>query len=96
MEKSELISLIEALLFASGKPVSVDTLCELTGEEKHSIYEAVEALKQELLTGGHGIQLIEINDSYQLATLEKYYDVITKMLDSTTYLLRGRRWYWTY
>ncbi len=82
MEKSELISLIEALLFASGKPVSVDTLCELTGEEKHSIYEAVEALKQELLTGGHGIQLIEINDSYQLATLEKYYDVITKMLDT--------------
>ena len=82
MNNNELISLIEALLFASGKPVNINTLCEVTGEEKQQVKDAVVELKQKLLTGEHGIQLIEINDSYQLATLEKYYEPITKMLDS--------------
>ena len=82
MDNNDLISLIEALLFASGKPVSLNTLCETTNEDKMRIKEAVEELKNKLSNEGHGIQLIEINDSYQLATLEKYFEPVAKMLDS--------------
>ena len=82
MDNKELISLIEALLFASGKPVSINTICEITGEDKAKIIKSLEELKLKLINESHGIQLIEVNESYQLATLEKYYDYIVKMQDT--------------
>mgnify|MGYP003292909969 CR=1 FL=1 len=39
-------------------------------------------LKQNLIERNSGIQLLEVNDSYQLATLEKYYSYICTMLDN--------------
>ena len=82
MDNQELTSLVEALLFASGRPVGINTLCEITGSDKNTIKNAVEELKQTYIDNHHGIQLLEINDAYQLATLEKYYDIISKMLDT--------------
>ena len=37
MEKQELISLIEAMLFANGRPLNIKTICEITNEEKEII-----------------------------------------------------------
>ena len=34
MEKQELVSLIEAMLFANGKPLNIKTICEITEAEK--------------------------------------------------------------
>lgn len=82
MEKQELISLIEAMLFANGRPLNIKTICEITNEEKENIVEAIGVLKQNLIERNSGIQLLEINDSYQLATLEKYYSYICAMLDN--------------
>ena len=84
MEKQELISLIEAMLFANGKPLSIKTICEITEVEKEEILDAIEILKQNLIERNSGIQLLEVNGSYQLATIEKYYSYISIMLDNRT------------
>lgn len=73
---------IEAILFAAGKPVSVKTLCEILEKEKDEIRDAAQELEVKLLERNSGIQLIRLNDSYQLATLEIFYDYICKMLDN--------------
>ena len=82
MEKQELVSLIEAMLFANGKPLNIKTICEITEIEKEEVLEALNELKQNLIERKSGIQLLVINDSYQLATLEKYYSYMCKMLDN--------------
>ena len=82
MEKNELVSLVEAMLFANGKPLSLKTICEITEKEKEEVQEAISILKQNLIDRNSGIQLLEVKDSYQLATLEKFYSYICTMLDN--------------
>ncbi len=82
MNKEELVQAIEALLFVSGKPVDVKTLVEVTKSSKEDVLEAVKVLKQLLIDRNSGIQLIEINSGYQLATLEKFYPQICELMDN--------------
>ncbi|MBQ9279962.1 MAG: SMC-Scp complex subunit ScpB [Clostridia bacterium] len=82
MENEELVSVLEALLFASGKEVSLNTLSDVLDIDKKDIKDALEVLKQNLIDRKSGIQLVQMNDSYQLATLEKYYAYVCKLLDN--------------
>ena len=82
MDKDMLSSAIEALLFASGKPVSINTLSIILEQEKNDIEEAAQNLKIKLAERNSGIQLIKVNESYQLCTLEIYYDYICQLLDN--------------
>ena len=62
---------LEALLFASGKPVESKMLCEVMEISQEQLKEAVDALSKKLNSDDSGIQLIEINDGYQLGTKEE-------------------------
>ena len=84
MNKEELVQCIEAMLFASGKPVDIKTLTEITESSKADVVEAANALKDKLKERNSGIQLIGINDGYQLASVEKFYTQICTMLDNRT------------
>ena len=82
MENEELVQAIEAMLFASGRSVDIKILSEILGVETEKIKEAAQRLKENLQDRKSGIQLIEINNGYQLATLEKFYSYICTMLDN--------------
>lgn len=82
MDKEMLTGVIEALLFSAGKPVSLKTLCEILEQEKADVLEAIQNLEVNLISRNSGLQLLKLNDSYQLATLEVYYDYICKMMDN--------------
>lgn len=82
MNKQELVQVIEALLFVSGKPVDIKTLMEVTKSSKEDVLEAAKELRQLLIDRNSGIQLIEINSGYQLATLEKFYPQICELMDN--------------
>ena len=82
MENEELVSVLEALLFASGKEVSLNTLSDTLEMDKKDIKNALDVLKHNLIDRKSGIQLVQMNDSYQLATLEKYYSYICKLMDN--------------
>lgn len=82
MEKQEIIQCLESLLFASGKSVDKKILIEIMNITKQQVEEAAIELKNILIERNSGIQLIEINDGYQLATIEKYYPQICTLLDN--------------
>lgn len=82
MEKQEIMQCLESLLFASGKPVEKKILIEIMEVTKEEIEEAASNLKTTLEERNSGIQLIEINDGYQLATIEKFYPQVCTLLDN--------------
>lgn len=82
MENEELVQAVEAMLFASGKPVNPVVIAEILDVDKSEIVNAIEELRKILIDRKSGIQVIKVNDSYQLATLEKFYSYICTMLDN--------------
>lgn len=82
MDKEMLTSAVEALLFASGKPVSINILSDILGQEKSVIEDVLQNLKIKLIERNSGIQLIKVDDAYQLCTLEIFYEYICKLLDN--------------
>ena len=82
MTDEELVSCLEALLFASGKPVDSKTLQSILDINNDKLREIALILQNKLIDANSGIQLIEINDGYQLATLEKFYEKVCTLLDT--------------
>ena len=63
-------ALLEALLFASGEPLSVERLSEVTGFESQMIEEAMEELRLGYLEKCSGIELVRVAEKFQLRTRE--------------------------
>lgn len=82
MEKEELVQAVEAMIFASGKAISAKAMAEILEVETDEVEAAATELRQRLVERNSGIQLIQVNGAYQLATLEKFYSYICKMLDN--------------
>ncbi|MBQ9314365.1 MAG: SMC-Scp complex subunit ScpB [Clostridia bacterium] len=82
MDKEMLTSAIEALLFAAGKPLNTNVLSNILEQDKKEIEEALQNLRIKLAERNSGIQLIKVNESYQLCTLEVFYDYVCKLLDN--------------
>lgn len=82
MERDELVQAVEAMIFASGRPVSAKAISEILEVGTKEIEEAINVLKEKLIERNSGIQIIKVNDTYQFATLEKFYAYICKMLDN--------------
>ena len=82
MDKEMLTGAVEALLFASGKAISLNTFHNILEQDTKEIEEALQNLKIKLVERNSGIQLIKIKESYQLCTLEVYYDYICQLLDN--------------
>ena len=61
-------SLIEALLFISGKPVSINKLAEVLQKDKKEIKAAAEELIADYNTSEKGIHILLTANSYQMAT----------------------------
>lgn len=82
MEKQEIVACLESLLFASGRAVDKKILIEIMGISKEELIEAAESLKNILIERNSGVQLLEINNGYQLATVEKFYTQVCALLDN--------------
>lgn len=65
----QLTKLIEAALFSSDRPLAVKELRGVEpGTSADQVIEAVEQLKARYDEAGHGIELVELGDGYQLLT----------------------------
>ncbi|HEY6010070.1 MAG TPA: SMC-Scp complex subunit ScpB, partial [Nitrospirota bacterium] len=79
MEDQQLKSAIEALLFVSGNPLSIDKLKGIFEEvEPDRIREQVRALQQDYDDRGAGIMLAEVAGGHQMATRPDHYGWIRK------------------
>ena len=81
MEINQKKSIIEAILFATGRPVTKNELIlalEISDEDIDSIIKSMqEGYKKE----DRGIELISIENSYQLCTKKELYEYIYPILD---------------
>lgn len=81
MKINEYASAVEAILFASGEGVSLDRLCLALETDKQTVLDAIDIIKDGYEKKQSGIELIKLEDSYQLTTKSEYADVIRKVFE---------------
>ena len=82
MEIQKIKEIIEAILFAAGRMVTIEELVLVLEIDKNQIEEIIENMKEDYKT--RGIELIKIENGYQLCTKKEYYEYIYPILDKRT------------
>ncbi len=73
---------LEAILFACGSPVVFDRLCEILGVSPEGLREAAAILKEKYSDDREsGIQLITVENAYQLCTKSYVAEYVKKALE---------------
>lgn len=81
MELTKRKAVIEAILFSMGEAVSVEKLVQALEEERSLIIEAIASLIEDYKDEGRGIQIVQLEDAYQLCTKHEYYDSLSKLVN---------------
>ena len=72
-------AVVEALLFASSKPLSMDNLSEVSGIDKAELKEILAALQEEYSSDSRGFSLEEVADGFQLRSDSRFSAQIGKL-----------------
>ena len=78
MEPNELRSALEAILFVSNEPVSVDSLAEALGETAESVTSQLDAIKASIDGNVGGFMLEQTAGGYRFATRAEHEAVLKK------------------
>ena len=78
---SELTSAFEAVLFSGGEPQSIDRFSQVFDITPEKVVKVMEALEKRLNEQKSGLELLRLDNTYQLATKAEYADYIKKMFD---------------
>lgn len=81
MEYKEQQAIIEAILYAAGRQVETTELMSALELSKDEIIALIELMKNEYQKTNRGIEIIKVNDAYQLCTKKEYYDYIYPIFD---------------
>ncbi len=81
MEKEKIKGIIEAILFASARIVSLDELVLSLELDKDEISKIIEEMKEEYKKDNRGIELISINNGYTLASKKELHEYIYPIVD---------------
>ena len=81
MNNKKIISALEAVLYASGDPISIDRLAQVFEVKPEQVEKAAEQLKLKLESSDCGIELLRLDNAYQLATKTEFADYIKKAFD---------------
>ena len=74
-------AIIEAILFASGKEVSKKQLALILEVSIEDLEKIVENMKEEDKQENRGVEIITVDDNYQLSTKKELYDFIYPVID---------------
>lgn len=78
---SELTSAFEAVLFSGGEPQSIDRFSQVFDITPEKVVKVMETLEKRLNEQKSGLELLRLDNTYQLATKAEYADYIKKMFD---------------
>ena len=73
--------IIESILFAAGRQVELKELMSATELSQDEIIEILEIMKNEYDKENRGIEIVRVNDSYQLCAKKENYDYIYPIFD---------------
>ncbi|MBC7807643.1 MAG: SMC-Scp complex subunit ScpB [Akkermansiaceae bacterium] len=80
LTSDETARVIEALLFASGDPLTVKELVKATDTDTESVEIALRNLRDQYSSADSALQVVEIANGFQLATRSEYASYIGKLL----------------
>ena len=81
MEREDIRSIIESLLFVADGPLTIQRLGEvLEGAEKEDLRSILDELQAELENSRRGVRLVEVAGGYQLRTAKVNADWVKKFL----------------
>ena len=81
MEINKLKSMIEAILFAAGRPVAKNEIVLALEISEEDVENIIQNMQEEYKNESRGIELIKVEDSYQLCTKKELYEYIYPVLD---------------
>lgn len=81
MELEKIESIIESMLFASGRMVSIDEMELALEVSKADLEKILEKMQEEYKDEKRGIELIKLNNGYQLCSKKENYDYIYQIID---------------
>ncbi len=81
MDERQLKSGIEAILFASGDPMSAERLARILGVEESAVLDAGATLAREYEENQRGIRMVRLNNSLQLHSAPEFATEITHALE---------------
>lgn len=81
MEIKKVKSIIESILFSVGRPVQINELMMSLELPKEDIINIIENMKNEFNEQERGIEIIKVNEAYQLTTKKENYDYIYSIVD---------------
>ena len=81
MEQEKKEAIIEAVLYAAGRPVEIKELMVLLEIDFEEVMEIVEKMKLDMQKANRGLEIIKVDDAYQLCTKKDYYEYIYPIFD---------------
>ena len=81
MELEKIQSIIESILFAAGREVSIDELQLALEMPKNDIEIILEKMQDEYKLSNRGIELVRLNNGYELCSKKENYDYIYQIVD---------------
>lgn len=79
MEIKRLEGAIEALLFAMGNSVELSAIAKAVGHDQDTTRKIIQNMMLKYQEEDRGIQIIELENAYQMCTKEVYYDCLVKL-----------------
>ena len=73
---------VEALLYASGEPITVRSLKKAIPEAPELIAGALSSLKKLYDQGGRGLQIVEVAGGWQITTRPEFHERVGRLFDS--------------
>ena len=81
MNSKELTRGLEAVLFASGEPISIDRLSQTFEISAEKVVKAMDTLSEEYADYERGLVIVRLEYTYQMTTAQKYAEYIKKAFD---------------
>lgn len=81
MEIEKIKAIIEAILFAAGRQVTIKELMISLEMPKDDIENIIVSMQEDYKMKNKGIEIIKVEDSYQLCTKKEFYEYLYPILD---------------
>lgn len=82
MDYKESLCIIEAILFASGEPITPQRLSDASGIERDTVVKLIDQLERKYNVSDSPLKILRLADSYQLSTREEYAPYIKKAMEN--------------
>lgn len=79
MEIKTAKSILESILFTMGTSVSLDILAGVLEQDRQTTEKILHTMMDEYETEGRGMQIIELEDSYQMCSNPAYYEYLIRV-----------------